>query len=88
MRFDDYYKSLLEDFDGLAPGVSPKNTRAVRTTSQGMTTGDSDASTFNSVEEIDGDLMPTPSELNQAKKAKKKRKSPPVYLPGKNKPSI
>jgi hypothetical protein len=88
MKFDNLYKSLLEDFDGLAPGVSPKNLRAFRTTGQGMTTGDSDAPTFNSVKEIDGDLIPTPEELKQAKKAKKKKKSVPVYLPGKNKPGI
>lgn len=88
MKFDEYYKSLLEDFDGLAPGVSPKNLRAVRTTSQGMTTGDLNASTFNSEKEIDGDLMPTPKELEQARKVKKKKKSVLAYLPGKNKPSI
>ena len=88
MKFDEYYKSLLEDFDGLASGVSPKNLRAFRTTSQGMTTGDSNAPTFNSVKEIDGDLIPSPEKLKQAKKARKKKKSIPVYLPGKNKPGI
>ena len=86
MQYDAYIEKLLEDFN-----LYPKSVKAVRSTrvdrDQGMTRGDSNSATFNTPKEIDLTL-PTPRELKQTKKAKKKRKSNLAYLPGKNKPGI
>ena len=91
MQYDKRINELLEDFN-----VFPKDGRRLYATGksigQGMTTGDIDAVTFNTPEEIDLTL-PSPKELNALKKAKallkkKTKLKKTIYLPGKGKPSL
>ena len=71
MRFDETIDQLLESIS-----VPPKAGRKMHVTpksdSQGMTSGDIDAATFNSVKTLKGDLLPSAKEVLSKKKAKKR----------------
>jgi hypothetical protein len=91
-NFDKYVTKMLEGFDGLAPGVSPKPGRTVVAVGNNITAGDLETARFNSPKEFDLTL-PSRKELNILKKIKsflrkKAALKQPVYLPGKNKPGI